>query len=64
MYEPIYIFYRNSLLCDGLYCTGNFFLVDLAGKFLIEYSESCKNRIWGLLAVCTSGLLLLVQQAR
>jgi hypothetical protein len=44
--------------------------MDLAGKCLTEYCKSCKNRIrvreGGLLqlAVCTAGLLLLVQQAR
>ena len=44
--------------------------MDLAGKCLTEYCESCKNQIRGReggllqLAVCTGGLLLLVQQAR
>ena len=60
---------RIRLLCDGLYCTDNFWWIWPENVFT-EYCESCKNRIRGReggllqLAVCTGGLLLLVQQAR
>ena len=60
---------RISLVCEW-FILHREFLVDLARKCLTEYCERCKNRIRGReggllqLAVCTGGLLLLVQQAR
>jgi hypothetical protein len=61
---------RISLVCDGLYCTENFWWIWPKMFNRVGYCESCKNRIRGQeggllqLAVGTGGLLLLVQQAR